>query len=105
MPPIKIYNFLSKAFFLVLILRETVLGNNDFGGDFGAGSLSGAPAPGPDSSSMGGKAASAMAIGTGASGPGNYAGGDGGGSGFKTPNYTQYTNQDFKREEETFKNI
>lgn len=64
--------------------------NADFGGDFSAGSMSGAAQPGPTAGSMGNKAASAMAIGTGGQGTGDYA------SNYKTPNYTQYTNQDFK---------
>ena len=66
--------------------RET----SDFGGDFTAGSLSGSDSPGPSAGTMGNKAASAMGIGTGGSGPGDYS------SSYKTPNYTQYTQQDFK---------
>ena len=66
--------------------RET----SDFGGDFSAGSLSGAESPGPSAGTMGKQAASAMDIGTGGSGPGDYT------SSYKTPNYTQYTQQDFK---------
>ena len=62
----------------------------DFGGDFSAEGLSGNTAPGPTASVMGSQSASAMAIGTGGSGPGDYT------SSFKTPNYTQYTQQDFK---------
>ena len=62
----------------------------DFGGDFSAASLSGAEAPGPSAGTMGNKAASAMDIGTGGMGPGDYS------SSYKTPNYTQYTQQDFK---------
>lgn len=62
----------------------------DFGGDFSAVSMAGADTPGPSSGTMGNKAASAMAIGTGGSGPGDYT------SSYKTPNYTQYTQQDFK---------
>jgi hypothetical protein len=62
----------------------------DFGGDFSAASLSGAEAPGPSAGTMGNKAASAMGIGTGGMGPGDYS------SSYKTPNYTQYTQQDFK---------
>ena len=62
----------------------------DFGGDFSAEGLSGNTAPGPTASTMGSQSASAMAIGTGGSGPGDYT------SSFKTPNYTQYTQQDFK---------
>ena len=62
----------------------------DFGGDFSAEGLSGNTAPGPTASVMGSQPASAMAIGTGGSGPGDYT------SSFKTPNYTQYAQQDFK---------
>ena len=62
----------------------------DFGGDFTAGSLSGAEAPGPSAGTMGKAPASAMGIGTGGMGPGDYT------SSYKTPNYTQYTQQDFK---------
>lgn len=78
---------------LLLLLTPATTGlpvTKDFGGDFTAASVSGSDAPGPNAGSMGGKAASAMAIGTGGSGTGNYA------ENFKTPNYTQYTNQDFK---------
>ena len=52
----------------------------DFGGDFSAEGLSGNTAPGPTASVMGSQPASAMAIGTGGSGPGDYT------SSFKTPN-------------------
>ena len=68
----------------------TLISASDFGGDFSANGLSGASAPGATSGTMGTKAASAMAIGTGSSGAGDYA------SNYKTPNYTQYTQQDFK---------
>ena len=68
-------------------------GSNDFGGDFSATSLSGGASPGPTVDTMGQKPASAMAIGTGKGGTGNYA------ENYKTPNYTQYANQDFKGEE------
>ena len=67
--------------------------SSEFGGDFTAAGLSGNTAPGPTSNTMGSQAASAMAIGTGGSGPGDYT------SNFKTPNYTQYTQQDFKGKE------
>ena len=63
---------------------------SDFGGDFSAGSLSGSEAPGPTAGTMGNQAAAAMGIGTGGMGPGDYT------SSYKTPNYTQYTQQDFK---------
>ena len=63
---------------------------SDFGGDFTSGSLSGAETPGPSAGTMGNQAASAMGIGTGGMGPGDYT------SSYKTPNYTQYTQQDFK---------
>jgi hypothetical protein len=89
--------FISISFFCQLIRfgngspavvsRQTT---SDFGGDFSAGSLSGAEAPGPSAGTMGNKAASAMGIGTGGMGPGDYT------SSYKTPNYTQYTQQDFK---------
>ncbi len=77
---------------LLLSFVISLISANDFGGDF---SSSGAPgsAPGPSAGTMGDKAAGAMAIGTGASGPGNYGGTA---ESYKTPNYTQYTNQDFK---------
>ena len=52
--------------------------------------MSGAESPGPSAGTMGKQAASAMDIGTGGSGPGDYT------SSYKTPNYTQYTQQDFK---------
>ena len=64
--------------------------SSEFGGDFTAGALSGSQAPGPTSKTMGSQAANAMAIGTGSSGPGDYT------SSYQTPNYTQYTSQDFK---------
>ncbi|XP_059099492.1 uncharacterized protein LOC131893474 isoform X2 [Tigriopus californicus] len=93
MPPGKRCQWRQESLILLLILSTRCLGKKPgggFGGDFSAASMSGADTPGPTSGSMGGKAASAMAIGTGDSGPGNYA------SNFKTPNYTQYTNQNFK---------
>ncbi len=82
--------------FFFLIILNLVNGTTirreatDFGGDFSAASLSGAEAPGPSAGTMGNKAASAMGIGTGGMGPGDYS------SSYKTPNYTQYTQQDFK---------
>ena len=75
---------------LLLLCISLVSGNSDFGGDFSANGLSGSSAPGATSNTMGNTAASAMAIGTGSSGTGDYA------SNFKTPNFTQYTQQDFK---------
>ncbi len=84
-PPFRL--LLTTTTVIIAVAKAT----NDFGGDFSAGGLSGSTAPGPNQDAMGSKAASAMAIGTGGAGPGNY-----GGSDFKTPNYTQYTNQDFK---------
>jgi hypothetical protein len=42
---------------------------------------------GPTAGTMGSQAASAMGIGTGGMGPGDYT------SSYKTPNYTQYTQQ------------
>ena len=68
----------------------TLISASDFGGDFSAKGLSGASAPGATSGTMGSQAASAMSIGTGSSGAGDYV------SNYKTPNYTQYTQQDFK---------
>ena len=64
--------------------------SSDYGGDFSASGISGAGTPGANSGTMGNQATSAMAIGTGASGTGDYA------SNYKTPNFTQYTQQDFK---------
>ena len=92
--------FFSFGFVFLALLRRGLAENGklaaassraaDFGGDFTASSMSGSDTPGPTSASMGSKAASAMAIGTGTAGTGNYA------ENYKTPNYTQYTNQDFK---------
>ena len=63
----------------------------DYGaGDFAANGLSGTSNPGANTGTMGTQPTSAMAIGTGASGTGDYA------SNYKTPNVTQYTQQDFK---------
>ena len=79
-----------RLFWLFLASPWALISASDFGGDFSANGLSGASAPGATAGTMGNKAASAMAIGTGSSGAGDYA------SSFKTPNYTQYTQQDFK---------
>lgn len=73
-----------------LLCYAGLISASDFGGDFSAAGLSGGSAPGASAGTMGNKAASAMAIGTGSAGTGDYA------SNFKTPNFTQYTQQDFK---------
>ncbi len=74
---------------LLLSIIGPISASSEYGGDFSANGLSGA-APGATANTMGSSAASAMAIGTGSSGTGDYA------SNFKTPNFTQYTQQDFK---------
>ena len=79
-----------NIYFWQLLLSSPFISASDFGGDFSANGLSGASAPGATSGTMGSQAASAMSIGTGSSGAGDYA------SNYKTPNYTQYTQQDFK---------
>ena len=71
-PPFKLSNFFYKGllYFGLASAAAAAKTGNDFGGDFSAGGLSGSTAPGPSAGVMGNKAASAMAIGTGASGPG-----------------------------------
>ncbi|XP_040568009.1 uncharacterized protein [Lepeophtheirus salmonis] len=86
------WEFYFISFFIVYLkcCNSSVLKRNDFGGEFSGTSVSGSDAPGPTANTMGNKAASAMAIGTGTAGAGDYT------SNYKTPNYTQYTSQDFK---------
>ena len=50
------------------------------------------PPPGANPETMGGTSAQAMSIGTGGSQQDTYS------SSYKTPNYTQYTNSDYKGE-------
>ncbi len=74
-PPFKLSNFFYKCLLYFGLASAAAAAaaaktGNDFGGDFSAGGLSGSTAPGPSAGAMGNKAASAMAIGTGASGPG-----------------------------------
>ena len=78
-----------RLFWPIAPLFFGLISASDFGGDFSANGLSGG-SPGATPNTMGTKAASAMAIGTGSSGAGDYA------SNYKTPNITQYTQQDFK---------
>jgi hypothetical protein len=85
-------NIVAVAVGIIFIATNFVSGA-EYGGDFSAQGLSSGSSggsPGADPGTMGKKPASAMAIGTGSSGAGDYS------SQYKTPNYTQYTQQDFK---------